>query len=311
MTASLQDLSIAQRIARADLSSSHRRVADVVLDQPLRVATMRMEELAEIAGVSVATTNRFARALGYDGYAQFRADLVLGFEAAMAPVIKASATAAAHDSAATVLANALIQTAANVALTCQTLDAAQCERAVAAILGARRIVIAGFGSSAWLAGLLHRKLDLYCDHVRLLASVEGATFGARSVGRAGSGDLVIAIAFPRYLDDTVRLAQMGHAVGATVLAITDGPKSPLVAVSDLTLYAAADSRHFANCEASALALTEALSCAVAHASGRAQAVAAALAEAVLPWLHGPHAGTLRPARPAAPRSPLADERHAR
>lgn len=308
MTTCQQDLGIAQRIARADLSPSHRRVADVVLDQPLRVATMRMEDLAEIAGVSVATTNRFARALGYDGYAQFRADLVLSFEAALAPVAKASAAALAHDSAATVLADALAQTAANVAMTRQTLDAAQCERAVAAILGARRVFIAGFGSSAWLGGLLQRKLDLYCDQVHLLASVEGATFGARSLGRAGPGDLLIAIAFPRYLNDTVRLAQMGHAAGATGLAITDGPKSPLVAFADLTLYATADSRHFANCEASALALIEALSCAVAHASGRAQVVAKSLAEAVLPWLHGPGAAALRSARRAAPELHRKDER---
>ena len=37
-------------------------------------------------GVSVATANRFARALDFDGYATFRAELVWGFEPLVAPV---------------------------------------------------------------------------------------------------------------------------------------------------------------------------------------------------------------------------------
>ena len=79
---------VAQRIAREmpRLTRSHRQVADFVLTRPLQVATLPIDELAEAAGVSVATANRFARALGYEGYANFRAELVRGFEPLIAPV---------------------------------------------------------------------------------------------------------------------------------------------------------------------------------------------------------------------------------
>ena len=82
--------SMAQRIARRlpTLSPSHRQVADWVLAHPLQAATMPIDELAASVGVSVATANRFARALDFEGYAQFRAALVLGFETTLAPVEK-------------------------------------------------------------------------------------------------------------------------------------------------------------------------------------------------------------------------------
>ncbi|MBW4971827.1 MurR/RpiR family transcriptional regulator, partial [Croceibacter atlanticus] len=74
--------------AYPSLSAAHRQVARFVLDHPLRAATLPVNELADLVGVSVATANRFARAVGYAGYAKFRAALVLGYEKALAPVEK-------------------------------------------------------------------------------------------------------------------------------------------------------------------------------------------------------------------------------
>lgn len=288
------DISIAQRIAQAALSPSHRQIAVYVLDHPLRVAAMRVEELAEITGVSVPTTNRFARALGFDGYAQFRTALVLGFEAALAPVEKLRDTAGQTASAADIFARALDSMVDNAARTRQSLDAGACRKAVSAILEARRIFIIGFGASSWLGGLLLRKLDVYCDDVHLVASIEGSSHGARTLRRLNADDLVVVIAFPRYLSDTIYLATRARDAGARILALTDGKRSPLASLADISLFASTDSPYFANCEASALALIEALSSAVAHCSGRSVDAAAKLAESVLPWLHGPHAGTMRP-----------------
>ena len=68
------------------LTPIHRRMGDYVLANLFRAATMRIDELASVVGASVASANRFARALGFDGYPQFREALVCGFEATLAPV---------------------------------------------------------------------------------------------------------------------------------------------------------------------------------------------------------------------------------
>lgn len=286
--------SIVQRIARAELSPSHRQIADYVLDRPLRVATMRVEDLAEIVGVSVPTVNRFARALDFEGYAQFRAALVRDFEAALAPVEKLRAAPDDTGNAANVFADALAQIAQNTERTMRMLSEEECRRAVEAILTARRICIIGLGASAWLGGLLQHRLDSICDDIHSLASVEGAAYAAKALRRLGPGDLAIAIAFPRYLADTILLAKRARETGAAILVLTDSPHSPIAPLADIALYAATESRFFANCEAAVLALIEALAAAVAHASGRSIEAAERLVEAVLPWLHDGHSTELRP-----------------
>jgi DNA-binding MurR/RpiR family transcriptional regulator len=300
--------SMAQRITHAmpSLSPAHRQVARYVLAHPLKVATMPIDELAGAVNVSVATANRFARALQFEGYAQFRAALVLGFEATLAPVHKLRSKIERAAPAADVFASTLADIARNAEATRQSLDPQACARAVDAILKAQRIYVIGYGASSWLGGLLVRNLDRYCENVQLLASIESSSYAARMLSRLQPSDLVVAIAFPRYFSDTVLLARRAHAAGVPQLAITDGPGSPLVPVSTLALYARTDNAYFANSEASALALIEALCSAVAHAAKGSLRAAEQLAESVLPWLDGRHEGRLRPAeleqqQPAAPR----------
>src|SRR5260370_25369122 len=84
------DETIMARIAHVypTLSQAHRLAADFVLKHPFQAATMMIDELARAAGISVATANRFARALGIDGYPAFRAQLARTFSATLAPVEK-------------------------------------------------------------------------------------------------------------------------------------------------------------------------------------------------------------------------------
>ncbi|MBG6073771.1 MULTISPECIES: MurR/RpiR family transcriptional regulator [unclassified Polaromonas] len=286
---------MAQRIARVlpELSRSHRQMADYVLDHPLKAATMPIDELAATVGVSVATANRFARALEFEGYSQFRAALVLGFEATLAPVEKLRSQLEHPTTVADVFANALQESQRNVEMTRQALDAKSCEQAVEVILNAQRIYIIGFGASSWLGGLLQRNLDLYCNNVQLLASIESSSYSARVLTRLRSSDLLIAIAFPRYFSDTILLVRRAREADVPVLALTDRVTSPLAPLASVALYAHTESQYFANSEATVLALIEALCSAVAYRAKDSLKAATQLAESVLPWLHGDHNERLR------------------
>jgi DNA-binding MurR/RpiR family transcriptional regulator len=294
--------SMVRRIGRVlpALTRSHRQIADYVLAHPLQAATLPIDELAATVGVSVATANRFARALEFDGYPQFRAALVLGFEATLAPVEKLRSKLQRTETAAGVFAAALAESQRNIELTRQALDAQSCEQAVQAILGAQRIYIAGFGGSAWLGGLLQRCLDPYCENVQLLASMEGSSSGARVLTRLRPTDLLIGIAFPRYFSDTLLLVRRARDAGVPVLALTDRVSSPLAPLATVALYAHTESQYFANSEATVLAVIEALCSAVAHRAKGSVKAATQLAEAVLPWLHGNETGRLRAAEAASP-----------
>ena len=183
--------SMAQRISRAlpSLSRAHQQVAEYVLAHPLQVATMPIDELAVAVGVSLATANRFARALEFEGYAQFRAALVLGFEATLAPVEKLRSKLERPASVADVFDSALTDMTRNLEATRQALDPISCQQAVHAILTAQRIYIIGFGSSSWLGGLLQMVLlgsaVLPGQRVRVLTGP-----GALTRARARAADYV-------------------------------------------------------------------------------------------------------------------------
>ena len=293
-TVDTQGTTVAQRIAQAlpRLTRSHRQVADYVLEHPLQVATLPIDELAAVVGVSVATANRFARALDFDGYATFRAELVRGFEPLVAPVERMRGNLERPTTVAEVFATALDESRRNIEATRQTLDYAACEAAVERIGKARSIYIAGFGASAWLAGLLQHGLDGSCSDVRLLSSVSGVTHSARTLMHAGPQDLFIGLTFPRYLTDTVALAQIARAQGCALLALTDHPSSPLAPLADVVLYCQTETSYRPNCETSVLALVEALTSAVALRAPDPVQSAGRILQAVRPWLHGAN-GLLR------------------
>jgi DNA-binding MurR/RpiR family transcriptional regulator len=297
--AAADPVSIALRIGRArpTLTRSHQQMADYVLAHPLQAATMPIDELAAAVGVSIATANRFARAIGLEGYPMLRSELVRGFEAMLAPIEKMRIRIEEPRSVRDVFAAALEESQRNIAATREALDTGACEAAVRAIVRARRVYVAGFGASGWLAGLLQRGLDGYCDNVHLLAGVAGASYGARLLPRMGSDDLLIAISYPRYLTDTVMLAQGASAQGAQVMALTDGPHSPLVPHAQVCLFARTENQYAANSESSALALIEALASAVAHQAQGSVQMAARMTEAVLPWLHDSSRNRLAPSPP--------------
>ena len=280
----------------------HRRMGEFVLANPFRAATMRIDELAQAVNASIATANRFAKALGFDGYPAMRAALVRGFEATLGPVERLRS---AQEQESGVRGAAWIDavfdhTVANIENTRAQLDAADVEAAVEAIVGARRVLILGAGSSAFLTGLMEHGLSVCHDNVQSLALLGGPSHAARRLYTADSRDLVIALAFPRYVKDTIELARRAAAARARVLGISDGPQSPLAPIASLNLYVKAERRFAATSEAAVLAMIEALIDAVALRTHRSAKSAAEMTEFLLPWLVQPQA-TLPAANPSTHR----------
>ncbi|HYS68244.1 MAG TPA: MurR/RpiR family transcriptional regulator [Paraburkholderia sp.] len=298
----LAEQAIASRIAAAmpTLTPIHRRMGEYVLANLFRAATMRIDELASVVGASVATANRFARTLGFDGYPQFREALVRGFEATLAPVERLRSARESLAAGDHLIDASLEQAAANLHSTRGAIDSAAAEAAVEAILAARRVFVLGAGTSAFLAGLMEHGLMPYHDNVQSLALIGGPSHAARRLFASDEGDLVIGIVFPRYVEDTIELARRAASRGARVLALTDGPRSPLAQFADLSLYVRSERRLAANADSAVLAVIEALCDAVAYRAKRSVKAAADVTEFVLPWLTDPQpapiAAAAEPAR---------------
>ncbi len=281
------DSSIQSRIANSlpSLTVAQIKMAEFTQAQMLRSATMSIEEFANANGVSSATANRFARTLGFDKYSNFRACLMREFEKSMSPVARLRQAQA--DSPVTnhqIIASALDMDIENLQATRKMLASAECERAVEAIIHADRIFIIGMGTSAHLAGQFEHGLNPYCRNVQSLAIIAGSVGAARRLHDVTGNDLLIAIMFPQYVYDTARLAHFGHRQGAKVLALTDGPTSPLASFADISLYLRTERQFASNSDAIVLSTIQGLCGAVAYGQPNAADAAASMNSATRPWL---------------------------
>jgi DNA-binding MurR/RpiR family transcriptional regulator len=117
-----------------------------------------------------------------------------------------------------------------------------------------------------------------------VSNTEGAFGGARHLSHFDTSDLVIAIAFPRYIKDTIELARLAKLRRIPILAVTDSHQSPLAAIADTSLYAFSERQLSSVSNASALAIIEALVAAVAHSTPSSVRRAEEFTSLVLPWL---------------------------
>lgn len=283
------------------LTGALRRLADFVLEQPLEVARMSIHAVVAKVGVSVASANRFATALGFDGYAAFRNGLIKSFESAFEPVdrLRKPLTEASTD--LEVFSRSLQEDIDNLERTLQSLSAEKCSAAVDMILRADKVYIIGFDNGASLCSMLASGLEVSRGNVQAMSGQEGGAGAARRLFRYGPKDLVIAIALPRYFKDTIELTRFAKSQGTPILAITDGPRSPLVAISDLTLYCNIARSLGSTADTGVLALIEALKTAVARRAANSVETAEHFATFAFPWFEPePSVKTPKekPARPA-------------
>ena len=257
----------AQRVSRAyeRLSPGHRRIADFILANPAEAAILNNVELATRCAVSTATATRFARAIGFSSFSDFRGSQIASIRAGCSHAERLSREINEEAAPLDVVRLGLDQDLYNLQTTRDRLDEASCCRAVDMILVAERIFAFGAGLSQYAIGILIHGLEPYCrgNATNIGPMGNGNTAVRRAVHFTGR-DLVITCSLPSYTADTIEVTQLARERGASVLCITDRPTSPLTRYADAVFYANATRRLLPNSITSAVAVAEGIIAAVAN-----------------------------------------------
>jgi DNA-binding MurR/RpiR family transcriptional regulator len=153
------------------------------------------------------------------------------------------------------------------------------------IAGARHVHVMGFGLSAHVAGLLVLGLQPFHPGVNAVVEFGGTEVAAGRLMAIGSDDLLVALSFPRYAKDAVRLCRYARDRGAKVVAITDSPASPLAAGADAVIFAPAEHPALSSSYTAAVAVIETLISAVMLSDPANAERAALLGDAISGYLH--------------------------
>lgn len=236
------------------LSKSHRRIAECIVSHYDKVVFMTASKLGEYVGVSESTVVRFAAALGYSGYPQL--------QKALQELLRHRLTASQRFEMTSdmdhvqVLNKVLKADIQNIRSTLDEIDLVAFENAIDTIIQARQIYVMGLRASAPIAEFFAHYLKFLFPNVRVVTSGVSDVF--EQLSRIGEGDLLIGISFPRYTSRSIEAMEFARSQGASLIAITDGPLSPLHSAADICLMAKSDMSSFVDSFAAPLSLINAL-----------------------------------------------------
>jgi DNA-binding MurR/RpiR family transcriptional regulator len=223
---------IEERFAKSSpgLNPSRRKLLTEILENSDDTYFLSSRELAKRYNVDAATVVRTIQALGYERYADFRADLRAHFVLRISPYTVMKAAAQQRRTIADYVEHSLEMERNNLDKLRATLTAREVIGTARTISRARRILVVGIDLAAALSHLLSYSLaSLGFDSEAPTGSAGNLHQKVRVLGRK---DLLIAISFGRCLKETVDAVIRARKGGVPTFGITDSDKSPLARFCD-------------------------------------------------------------------------------
>tara|TARA_R110000868_G_scaffold241497_3_gene496889 strand:+ start:656065 stop:656910 length:846 start_codon:yes stop_codon:yes gene_type:complete len=203
------------------LTPTERRIAALVLEDPTLIAFGTVSDLAGRAQTSRPSIVRFATKLGFEGYT----DLQSWIREELSNQLSSPSHRIRHQGESTAPIRTAIEEA--VHRTFSMLDEAKLNSLASPIASARNVWILSGETSLAGAMVLHSGLSMTRPDVHL---VEEHSTG-RDLSSASPKDTAVVFDFARYRRNPVTTARVLEEYGVKIVAITDGPLSPLASLT--------------------------------------------------------------------------------
>lgn len=210
------------------LSKSEKWIALSVLNNPTKVINQSITSLAEEAGVSLPTVNRFCKKLGFDGYPAFKIQIAQEITNTNELLDRFNVDKDTPEVVKRVMSD-IQSTIVNVG---QNLNAESIDKATDLLVNAKSITFFGLGGSGPVA------LDAQHKFFRFGVPVVAHTDYINQrmiVSMMKEGDLLVSISFTGRTSEIVETAKIAKKNGVKTIALTS-EDSPLARLSDVVLH---------------------------------------------------------------------------
>jgi len=222
-------------VAHAErLTSTERKIAEVLAGEPQTVAFGTVAQVARRAGTSGPSVVRLAVKLGYEGFVDLQADV----QSELARQLGPARDRIRQRPPADLLERVQAAEQDNVVSTLHAINPQNLELSVARLADRRRRVWVLAGEvMAPIGSVLAGQLAQLRDGVTQVAGSEVAV--SRALAGLESEDTLVAIDIRRYERSLVSVVRWAADRGAAVIALTDSPLSPLASASEQTFFVSA------------------------------------------------------------------------
>ena len=202
------------------LTPTERRIAEIVLEDPTLLAFGTVSDLATRVSTSRPSIVRFASKLGFEGYSDLQRFSRDGVTRKLSSPSERIRQRRGGSPVRDAIEGAVLRTF-------EALDAARLATLAAPLVEADTIWIVSGETSMAGAHVLHSGLAMVRTNVNL---VEEHAIG-RDLTNAAPGDAAVVFDFARYRRSSITAARALADLGVTLVAITDGPLSPLASLT--------------------------------------------------------------------------------
>lgn len=250
-----------------DMSKQLQRIARFALEQPNDLALGTVATVAEATEVQPSAMIRFANALGYKGFSEmqqvFRGHLLERSDSYRERIdkMRSKKTQGARAPAG-VLHELVSESVAELGQLEETILQSDLKAAVKLISNAPRIFVLAQRRAFPVAGYLAYALSQLELRTHLLDGAGGML--RESLRSMAKGDVLLVSSFRNYSPEVIEAAAQARALGVQVIAITDGPLSPLKPSAHVCLELADDSNKPFRSLVGPLCLAQALVVSVGH-----------------------------------------------
>lgn len=220
------------RNAYEHLTNIQRTIADYFLEHLDTIPFKRLEELADLIGVSTTSVIRFTRSIGYQGYGDMQQELqqsILG-KASLPERLKSSIQAEGDNH---LLLRTFQTNVDNIQETLSVLSETVLSEAVSSIVQARNVYIIGIRGNFSVAHYLGYRLGQIKPGVHLVDGISMA-YPEQVIGIQPE-DICIAFLTPRYSKMTANLVSWIKRKGIKVILFTKAGNKEIHPYGDIIL----------------------------------------------------------------------------
>ena len=223
----MDKVSLKIRMLYDTLGAAEKKIADWIEENPGKIISLSIVELAEQCKCSEATIVRFSKKIGLEGYQDLKISLASENRATVSTTISAS------DTAGEMFDKVCNEIYCSLELTKKSLDPDALAVAADVICKAGKIALFGLGNSASVA------LDASHKFIRAGLNATACSDNHMQMivaAHLAEGDVAIGVSHSGSSKDIVEALKVAKEHGATTIAITNVGKSPIDKVSDVVLH---------------------------------------------------------------------------
>jgi DNA-binding MurR/RpiR family transcriptional regulator len=218
----------------------------IMIENPDKVATSNIVELAEFTNISPASITRLAKLLGFQGYNYFRqifkqsSSLKTDFYSKRVQGIVDDGPMTPKE----FIRNQLQSTERNIHNSLKDLDNEELAKMIKLLAIKNKIFIFGHQQSSALASIFRYGLSLIRNNVQLMGPIEHGL--AAAIGQLRKADLLCMISSSPYSQLTIDIASLAAKQGCNIIAITDSKLSPLHDYASSAVNVSTEGQYYTN-----------------------------------------------------------------